>query len=102
MSYLCFEDRVASWSVLGLVEEGNNVLTIYRHPPRFWASSIKQRMDRVGPFETVRRRKPKAKKTEAKKTEAPLTNRGWGTVRETGAQSSINSFHALHLCNVCF
>jgi hypothetical protein len=32
MSDLCFEDRVASWSTLGLVEERNNVLTIYRHP----------------------------------------------------------------------
>ena len=32
MSYLCFEDRVASWSALSLVEERNNVLTIYRHP----------------------------------------------------------------------
>ena len=34
MSDLCFEDRVASWSTLGLVEERNNVLTIYTHPRR--------------------------------------------------------------------
>src|ERR1700693_4956232 len=33
MFYLCLEDRVASWSALGLVEERKNVLTIYRHPP---------------------------------------------------------------------
>jgi len=32
MSDLCFEDRVASWSTFGLVEERNNVLTIYTHP----------------------------------------------------------------------
>ena len=35
MSDLCVEDRVASWSTLGLVEERNNVLTIYRYPPVF-------------------------------------------------------------------
>ena len=32
MSYIYFEDRVASCSALGLVKKGNNVLTIYRHP----------------------------------------------------------------------
>jgi hypothetical protein len=35
MSHLCFGGQVASWPELDLVEERNNVLTIYSHP--LWA-----------------------------------------------------------------
>ena len=47
MSYLFFEDRVASWSALGLVEERNNVLTIYRHPGKKQVQTQEHRLKPV-------------------------------------------------------